>query len=608
MITPMQHVTLLCRQEDTDALLSGLRDAGVVHLNLTRHLNHDLERHEESLKSTEKTIQKLEQLPPSDTPPEEEEPAEIVREILCRDQEIKDIAVVEAKLQREQKLWEPFGNINTQTLAALKAGGLHIGFYRAPGTAPVCPAEVTWIPAREGFGIALSTEPLPELEAEAVQLPVRGPATLEHRLAHLTDMTRRHRLAIARHTASLNALRAYRDELADLCAYERAHLGMDSEGEIRWITGFAPAARMTAVQQVAESTGTALFGRTPEETDPTPTLLEQNSVVSWIQPVFSFLGVTPGYNEVDVGWSFLLFLTLFSGMIIGDAGYGLILLLIVGLLNLFKPATRGKFANLLYCMGGATVIWGLLTGNIFGIESLPPALDRLKIPALADTQNPMPLMRVCFLLGAGHLTLAHTWNLWRKRASLTALADLGWIGSTWTMYFVTGMMVLGEDLPAWVTPLFIVSVILILLFMTPPKKLKEEWVQHMMLPLSFVNNFVDVVSYVRLYAVGMATFALASSFNTMIFGAGAERGILATGIMLIILLLGHALNFILAGMGIMVHGIRLNTLEFASHMGLTWSGIPYTPFQRSVKNNSADLSDLTDQTGPNNLAPQPTPL
>jgi V/A-type H+-transporting ATPase subunit I len=157
------------------------------------------------------------------------------------------------------------------------------------------------------------------------------------------------------------------------------------------------------------------------------------------------------------------------------------------------------------------------------------------------------------------------------------------------MYAVTGQMVLGWDsLPSFIAPLFIISVALIVLFMTPPRKFKEAWVDHMMLPLSFVNNFVDVVSYVRLYAVGMATFALASSFNTMILDGTADRGLVANGVMMCILVLGHALNFILAGMGVMVHGIRLNTLEFASHLGLTWSGIPYKPFKKSALSDGSD--------------------
>jgi V/A-type H+-transporting ATPase subunit I len=297
--------------------------------------------------------------------------------------------------------------------------------------------------------------------------------------------------------------------------------------------------------------------------------------------VFNFLGVTPGYREVDVGWSFLIFLSIFSGMIIGDAGYGLLLMFGVLGLNLWKPASRGKFANLLFLMGGTTTVWGLLTGNIFGIANLPPALAALRIDSLADVSNPKPVMQVCFVMGAVHLSLAHGWNLLRNLRTPRALAELGWIGSTWTMYAVSGLMVLGwESLPGFVLPMFGVSVLLIVLFMTPPAEFKGKWVDHMMLPLSFVNNFVDVVSYVRLYAVGMATFALATSFNSMILDGMGERNWLANGLMLVILVLGHALNFILAGMGVMVHGIRLNTLEFASHMGLTWSGIPYTPFRK----------------------------
>jgi V/A-type H+-transporting ATPase subunit I len=196
-------------------------------------------------------------------------------------------------------------------------------------------------------------------------------------------------------------------------------------------------------------------------------------------------------------------------------------------------------------------------------------------------------MRLCFLLGASHLTLAHLWNLWRKRKSLQALAELGWIGSTWCMYFITGMMVLKETLPTWVTPVFAASATLIVVFMTPLNKIKTEWVQHMMLPLSFVNNFVDVVSYVRLYAVGMAGLALAQSFNSMILGDSDGRSWIVSGIMMIVLVLMHGLNFILAGLGVMVHGIRLNTLEFASHIGLTWSGIPYKPFSHRQPSQNA---------------------
>lgn len=591
MITPMKHVTLLCREDDTAEFLEALRACGAVHLNVTRQLNHDLEREEEALQHAEQVIRKLQTLPLDEGAldaggSEEMSPGEIVEEILCREAELRDIQGVDAKLLKEQKRWAPFGDLSGATLRGLRDGGVSVGFYRAPGGTPELPPGVTWIPASEGFGLLLGLGELPEIEAERLWMPIRSPAVVQGRRTHLADLTARHKQAIARHTASLPALELYREEMADVLAYRRAHLGMARAEGLAWLTGFVPEDQEEVMRELASAQGAGFLSRVPVPEDPVPTLLKQNRVVSWIQPVFTFLGVTPGYHEVDVGWSFLIFLSLFSGMIIGDAGYGVLLMAVVGVLNLLKPSTRGKFANLLYLMGGATVLWGGLTGNVFGMERLPVWMEAVKIDALADMSDPKPVMNVCFVLGAAHLTLAHLWNLWRNRRSTRALAEIGWIGSTWTMYCLAGWMVLGwEALPAFTTPLFLVSAALVVVFMTPLKDFKAQWVDHMMLPLTFVNNFVDVVSYVRLYAVGMATFALASSFNTMILGDAGERGLVVTGIMLVILVLGHALNFILAGMGVMVHGIRLNTLEFASHLGLTWSGIPYHPFRRLSRSN-----------------------
>jgi V/A-type H+-transporting ATPase subunit I len=119
------------------------------------------------------------------------------------------------------------------------------------------------------------------------------------------------------------------------------------------------------------------------------------------------------------------------------------------------------------------------------------------------------------------------------------------------------------------------------LFMTPLRRLRAEWFNHVMLPLNLVSNFVDVVSYVRLFAVGMATFAMASAFNEM--AGGMARGAVGHLAAAALLFLGHTLNILLASMGVLVHGIRLNTLEFSGHLGLEWSGRPYRPLTRDPK-------------------------
>ena len=87
---------------------------------------------------------------------------------------------------------------------------------------------------------------------------------------------------------------------------------------------------------------------------------------------------------------------------------------------------------------------------------------------------------------------------------------------------------------------------------------------------------MDIVSYIRLYAVGTASVAVAMAFNEM--AAPMFSSILSGLLGAIILFLGHALNIVLATMGVVVHGVRLNLLEFASHVGMQWTGTPYQPF------------------------------
>ena len=101
------------------------------------------------------------------------------------------------------------------------------------------------------------------------------------------------------------------------------------------------------------------------------------------------------------------------------------------------------------------------------------------------------------------------------------------------------------------------------------------------LPLSLINGFSDIVSYVRLFAVGLATSAVAASFNGIILPAEAipNMGFLDMVFAALALILGHGLNIVLALMAVMVHGIRLNMLEFASHLGVEFSGRNFSPFK-----------------------------
>jgi V/A-type H+-transporting ATPase subunit I len=97
------------------------------------------------------------------------------------------------------------------------------------------------------------------------------------------------------------------------------------------------------------------------------------------------------------------------------------------------------------------------------------------------------------------------------------------------------------------------------------------------LPLSVIATFSDVVSYLRLFAVGYASVVVSQSFNEMAIGDGVNsviRGLITA----LILFFGHLLNAVLSIMAVLVHGVRLNMLEFSSHMKMAWSGKEYKPF------------------------------
>ena len=134
-------------------------------------------------------------------------------------------------------------------------------------------------------------------------------------------------------------------------------------------------------------------------------------------------------------------------------------------------------------------------------------------------------------------------------------------------------------MPPAVIVLGCIGLTLVVLFMTPVRRLKAEIINHAMLGLSVVSNFVDVVSYVRLFAVGMASVMVAQSFNSMALQLGIEK-IWTIPFIALILFAGHALNIVLCALGILVHAVRLNTLEFSNHIGLQWAGIKYNPFRK----------------------------
>jgi len=302
-----------------------------------------------------------------------------------------------------------------------------------------------------------------------------------------------------------------------------------------------------------------------------PTLIEYPGWVKPIKGLFDMLGTVAGYKEFDVSIPFMLALPIFAAMLIGDGGYGAVLFF--GLLLGYKkvsPSLGANFTKLLIIVGAAALIWGFLCGSFFGFLLYTPV-----IAVDMSYQSRYMLMQISFTMGAIHLSIAQFWQAFRFFPDLRFLNKLGWGIFVWGMLGVVKMFVLDASL-AWNTPwpyLLITGTILAILFDSPSKNIiKMLLIGVANFPLSMLGAFSDIISYVRLMAVGLASGVLASSFNELALNSWWPIAVLT-------LVLGHSLNIGLALIALFAHGVRLNMLEFSNNLGMQWIGYSYKPFK-----------------------------
>ncbi len=591
MIARMKKLTILCIREHQEPTLHSLQEMGVLHvehihepggalLEETRAHYADVLRAGEILRHYEQE-RAAQGWPPPPVDPDRSADS-VVDEIWKLINLRKDYEEALDHWQREIGHVEPFGFFDPDAIRELEKKKVYIRLYKAGSKQEIVKPDgddvTLTVHHRNGEGVFLSIISREPVEApyEPVKLPEQSLRAMRKKVSDLQDALKQNResfLALTGYLPHVNDIVQFAE---DKVLFLEARTGMGAVKPVAYLRGYCPERDVDKIRETARRLGWGILVADPTDEDRAPTKIENPRWVRPIRTVFSFIGVVPGYKEVDISAVFLLFFSLFFAMIVGDAGYGALFLSATIWAHLkFKAAPASVF-HLLYITSIATIVWGALTGNYFGMAAIPGALETARIEWLLDDLN---IMLLCFLIGAIHLTIAHTWNLIRYINTLQALAQAGWIGIVWFMFFLARYLVLNQELPFIMIPVFVVGLVMLVLFMTPFSKMKTEWIGHVMLPLNLVSNFVDVVSYVRLFAVGTATLAVASAFNQMAMeiGAGSRIGGLFA---VIIIFFGHTLNILLAAMGVLVHGIRLNTLEFAGHMGLQWTGIRFMPFMR----------------------------
>jgi V/A-type H+-transporting ATPase subunit I len=533
-----------------------------------------------------------------DTTPTGTEPKQLVEKVWKLIHQEKELKEKLQALEHEHARIAPFGEFDPRKIQKLIDEGLVVKLLEVSLKKEIKVPDgvsITEISRDKNtrYLLAVGREEFDLSNTHEVRLPDRSLSRIDHHLEKTRKALEETQKEFARYAGDKKLADDIVQEAEESVHYLEVHQGMGDADAVVYLSGYFPFDQEDALLEAAAENGWGYKIEEVSEADNPPTLLRNPKWVSPVKAILKMIDVLPGYRELDVSALFLIFLSIFFAFIIGDAGYGL---LFIGLTLFGKFKAKGKPAaqpglNLMLIMSAATVIFGVLTGNYFGIpiDSLPDWLSGLTSSYMSgwsgDGWNSdlaaNHIMFICFSIAVVHLSIAHLWNIVRKINSPAVLIDLGWLLCTWSLYAVVLELVLDVKLFPMVQtikmPLIGAGVLSIIVGLI----LTKSYIGLITLFLDVISNFVDIISYIRLYAVGAASLSVAQAFNEMALGVGFH-GVAALGAALI-LFAGHGLNIILGAMGVMVHGIRLNTLEFSGHAGVEWAGIPFAPFKKREK-------------------------
>lgn len=395
MIVCMKKVSVIIKSLWQDEVLNSLGAIGVVHLTpVNQSKNVKIEELKDKIALLEKSLFLI-----SDTLKRERKGAEVsdsefekdglslAKELFACVDKIKQLEDKIKQLELEYDRLRVWGEFNPEDINTLKGSGLTIRFFRCRQK------ELKNI--REGLNIhiisirgstlfiaVISDKDNINIPLQEVRIPTcdigKIKIMLDDYKNRLNNIKKR-RNELFRQTSLIKKTLAC---FQDILSYEEARAGMGRKDDISYLVGFCPESEIQSLKIIAEKKEWAILIGEPADDDTVPTLMKHSKWTVLFRPVMNFIGVIPGYREYDTNALFLIFFSIFFALLVGDGGYGIVMLIMTFLVKKFYKQTSKELILLFYFLSGTTILWGAVTGNWFGVEALShlPVLKQTVIP------------------------------------------------------------------------------------------------------------------------------------------------------------------------------------------------------------------------------------
>ncbi len=608
MISPMTKYSFILLSGQTEEFLSKIQDLGVI--DITRSVKPVDEKSEALLSEADTVKKALNVLNSCDAEPEkgfrfDGDPVEAALKAQADVEELKNEL---SSAKKELSARKPWGQFSTEAIGRLEAQGLKIRFYSCQkkkfdhAWAEIQPLQVvsetdttvffvTVAPVSEEYSFPIEPMAAPEGSVNEMELTIKD---LETRLSERKKLLGNLKGCIGelrrRYNEKLGALDLYLAESATEMAAD-SHLAV--------VTGFAPTEDDKRLCDAFDALGIYYIHEPATKEDNPPIKLHNNWFAKNFEVLTGMYGM-PVYDEFDPTPVLGPFFMLFFAMCMGDAGYGIVLMLIALFMKLKMQGTSlGKMYRLIGFLGGMTFFVGLFLGTFFGMSILEASWTPEWLKALCvDGWFPdgkiagFPVQMVLAVaIGVLHICLAmiiKTINYTKRFGFSKTISTWGW-----TTLIVGGIIVialgmteiLSEVAFKWVIiALAAVSSLAIFVFNTPGRRNplvnigSGLWDTYNMV----TGLMGDVLSYIRLYALGLAGGMLGNAFNIM---GTMILDIPVPGVnwvfCIVILIFGHVLNLAMSCLGAFVHPLRLTFVEYFKNSGYEGTGLKYNPLTKT---------------------------
>lgn len=601
MISKMKKLAFLIYHKDYDTFLEQVRNLGVVHV-VTKSQgeaeNQDLQatiRLSARYAAAIKLLEGMNVKAADKTSGNAEKGEQVLDKLEALQQHDAETNHRIQAIEKEITAMEPWGDFKMESLKRLRDAGYEVGFY-------ICSDKVydeEWETQYHAVVINhigskvyfITVTPVTEtvsLDVECAKIADRSLSEIIQEKEKL-DAERAETENAMKELAenSIPDLKAAQVRTSQLVDFDKVKLSADSlaGNKLMLLEGWAPAENAQQLNDFLKSSEVYYEISDPVPGDNVPIQLNNKGFFKLFEPIMK-LYMLPKYNELDLTPFFAPFFMLFFGLCLGDTGYGLFILLGISGYRLIAKSispSMKPILTLVQLLGLSTAICGLLTGTCFGFNLYDlhvPFIQKMKEVIMLDNQQ---MFNLSLILGAIQIIFGMTLKAVNQAIQFGfkyAISTIGWLlvlVSTAVAFAAPSVMAMGGTLHL---AILAVGGLMVYLFNSPGKNIFLNIGLGLWDTYNMATGLLgDILSYVRLFALGLSGGILAGVFNSLAVGMSPDNVIAGPIVMVLIFVIGHSINIFMNVLGAMVHPMRLTFVEFFKNSGYEGGGKEYKPFK-----------------------------